>query len=197
MVACSNESCFLLHHVDGRVHVHCLPGEVVKSGCTVGRGQADGESVMLWAMFCWETLGPAIHMDVNLTCATYLNIVADQHGMIYWDCACLFNDYLLSSKADKCNELNQPPSDGLASGRMEEDWCAGLISEILGYEAVELVLFQSGQVPGVSPPHLSTPLFLPVLFLHSTKGLIFCMIRPPPVLLLAPGPRLSSEHTVN
>ncbi|XDV38453.1 hypothetical protein PO909_007853 [Leuciscus waleckii] len=122
MVACSNESCFLLHHVDGRVHVHCLPGEVVKSGCTVGRGQADGESVMLWAMFCWETLGPAIHMDVNLTCATYLNIVADQ-----------------------CNELNQPPSDGLASGRMEEDWCAGLISEILGYEAVELVLFQSGR----------------------------------------------------
>ncbi|KAG7467566.1 hypothetical protein MATL_G00155170 [Megalops atlanticus] len=35
---------------------------------------------MLWEMFCWETLGPAIHVDVNLTRATYLNIVADQGG---------------------------------------------------------------------------------------------------------------------
>ena len=33
---------------------------------------------MLWAMFCWETLGPAIHVDVNLTRVTSLNIVADQ-----------------------------------------------------------------------------------------------------------------------
>ena len=33
---------------------------------------------MLWAMFCWETLGPAIHVDVNLTRVTHLNIVADQ-----------------------------------------------------------------------------------------------------------------------
>ena len=33
---------------------------------------------MLWAMFCWETLGPAIHVDGNLTRVTYLNIVADQ-----------------------------------------------------------------------------------------------------------------------
>ena len=33
---------------------------------------------MLWAMFCWETLGPTIHVDVNLTRATDPNIVADQ-----------------------------------------------------------------------------------------------------------------------
>ena len=33
---------------------------------------------MLWAMFCWEALGPAIYVDVNLTRVTYLNIVADQ-----------------------------------------------------------------------------------------------------------------------
>ena len=31
---------------------------------------------MLWAMFCWETLGLAIHVDANLTRVTYLNIVA-------------------------------------------------------------------------------------------------------------------------
>ncbi|MCI4395292.1 hypothetical protein PGIGA_G00178730 [Pangasianodon gigas] len=29
-------------------------------------------------MFCWETLGSGIHVDVTLTCTTYLNIVADQ-----------------------------------------------------------------------------------------------------------------------
>ena len=33
---------------------------------------------MLWAMFCSETLGPAIHVNVNLIRVTYLNIVADQ-----------------------------------------------------------------------------------------------------------------------
>ncbi|KAK3561066.1 hypothetical protein QTP86_026371 [Hemibagrus guttatus] len=47
-------------------------------GCTMGRRQASGGSVMLWAMFCWETVGPAIHMDVTLTCSTYLSIVADR-----------------------------------------------------------------------------------------------------------------------
>ncbi|KAK3519432.1 hypothetical protein QTP70_027864, partial [Hemibagrus guttatus] len=34
-------------------------------------------NVMLWAMFCWETLGPAIHVDVTLTRNTYLSIAAD------------------------------------------------------------------------------------------------------------------------
>ncbi|KAK3544698.1 hypothetical protein QTP86_026097, partial [Hemibagrus guttatus] len=46
-------------------------------GCTMGRRQAGGGSVMLWAMFCWETLGPAIYVDVTLTRTTYLSIVAD------------------------------------------------------------------------------------------------------------------------
>ncbi|KAK3553071.1 hypothetical protein QTP86_031172 [Hemibagrus guttatus] len=35
-VAWSDESRFLLNHVDGRVHVHRLPGEHVASGCTMG-----------------------------------------------------------------------------------------------------------------------------------------------------------------
>jgi len=43
----------------------------------MGRRQAGRGSVMLWAMFCWETLGPAINVDVTLTCTTYLSIVAD------------------------------------------------------------------------------------------------------------------------
>ena len=29
-------------------------------------------------MLCWETLGPGIHVDVNLTHATYPNTAADQ-----------------------------------------------------------------------------------------------------------------------
>ncbi len=32
---------------------------------------------MLWAMFCWETMGPGIHVDVILTHTTYLKTVAD------------------------------------------------------------------------------------------------------------------------
>ena len=61
-VVWSDESCFLLHHVDGRVRR--LPGEHMAPGCTMGRRQAGGGSVMLWAVFCWET---AIYMDVILT----------------------------------------------------------------------------------------------------------------------------------
>jgi len=33
---------------------------------------------MSWDKFCWETLDPEIHLDINLTSATYLNIVAQQ-----------------------------------------------------------------------------------------------------------------------
>ena len=50
----------------------CLPGEHMAPECTMGRRQAGGGSVMLWAMLCWETLGPAIHMDVSLKLTTHL-----------------------------------------------------------------------------------------------------------------------------
>ena len=43
----------------------------------MGRSPAGGGSVMLWAMFTWESLGPAIHVDVTSTRTTYLSIVAD------------------------------------------------------------------------------------------------------------------------
>ncbi len=32
---------------------------------------------VLWSMFCWETFGPGIHVDITLTNATYLKIVAN------------------------------------------------------------------------------------------------------------------------
>ena len=80
-VAYFDKSCFLLHHVDGWVCVHWLAWGERMPGCTMGRGQADRGSVMLWAVVCWETLDPA--MDVTLTRTTYLNIVADQlHSFI-------------------------------------------------------------------------------------------------------------------
>ncbi|KAK3523811.1 hypothetical protein QTP70_010172 [Hemibagrus guttatus] len=76
-VVWSDESRFLLHHVDGRVRVCLLPGEHMAPGCTMGRRRAGGGSVLLWSMFCWETLGPAVHVDVTVTRSTYLSIAAD------------------------------------------------------------------------------------------------------------------------
>ena len=64
---------------------HMFTREEMAPGCTVGRKQPGGGNVMLWAMFFWETLGPGIHVDVNLTCATYLNMVVDQvHPFMAW-----------------------------------------------------------------------------------------------------------------
>ncbi|KAK3568332.1 hypothetical protein QTP86_004231 [Hemibagrus guttatus] len=76
-VTWSDESRFPLRHVDGRVHVRLLPGEHMAPGCTMGRRRAGGGSVLLWSMFCWETLGPAVHVAVTVTRSTYLSIVAD------------------------------------------------------------------------------------------------------------------------
>lgn len=39
--------------------------------------QASRGSVKLWPLFCFGTLGPAIHMDVTLTCAIYLRTVVN------------------------------------------------------------------------------------------------------------------------
>lgn len=33
---------------------------------------------MVWTMFCWESLGPGNPVVINLTDATFQNIVADQ-----------------------------------------------------------------------------------------------------------------------
>ena len=50
--------------------------ELMATGCTMGRGQAGGGGVNFWAMFCWETLGSALRVDVTSTHSTYLSIVA-------------------------------------------------------------------------------------------------------------------------
>ena len=71
---------YTVNHSLLRMWLHSI---YMAPGCTMGRSQAGGGSVMLWAMFCWETLGPAIHVDVTLTRTTYLSIVADHvHSFI-------------------------------------------------------------------------------------------------------------------
>ncbi|KAK3535325.1 hypothetical protein QTP70_007940 [Hemibagrus guttatus] len=42
-----------------------------------GKKVSQCPDVLLWSVFCWETLGPAIHVDVTLTRSTYLSIAAD------------------------------------------------------------------------------------------------------------------------
>ena len=50
----------------------------IRDSTKIHYGKKATSSVMLWAMFSWENLGPGIHLDVALTCTTYLSIVADQ-----------------------------------------------------------------------------------------------------------------------
>ena len=63
---------------------------------------------MLWAVFCWETLGPVINVDVTLTCTIYLSIVADHEHpfmeMVFTDGCGLFqqdNAPCLKAKMDQ------------------------------------------------------------------------------------------------
>lgn len=51
----------LRNHVDGHVHVCCLPKEAMAPGWSMGRKQADGGSVMLWCSvgqpWYWNSCG--------------------------------------------------------------------------------------------------------------------------------------------
>lgn len=52
-----------------------LPGEHLAPRCIMGRRQAGGGSVMLWAMYDLEIKDSVVHVDVTNT--TYLTIVAE------------------------------------------------------------------------------------------------------------------------
>lgn len=77
-MAWSDESHLLLHQVDSRERVHHLSEKEMVPGFPMGRRHAGGGSMMLSAMFWWETLSRGIHQDVTLTHLTQLSIVADQ-----------------------------------------------------------------------------------------------------------------------
>ena len=68
----SDKSHFHLHHVDGRMRVRHLLGEHMAPGCTMGRSQVRGGSVMLWSMFCWESLASLTYCMTNMF-VNYIN----------------------------------------------------------------------------------------------------------------------------
>lgn len=73
-VAWSSASRFVLHKVDGSVSMRRLPSKEDISGADKATGDID---ITLWAVFCWETLGPFVQILDTLTHATYLDILAD------------------------------------------------------------------------------------------------------------------------
>ncbi|GBO44027.1 Transposable element Tc1 transposase, partial [Araneus ventricosus] len=77
-VAWSDESRFLIHHVDGRVRVRRLPGEQLLPSCTAGHTQAGGGGIMIWGTFSWAALGPTVVVEQTMKAANYLNIIVDQ-----------------------------------------------------------------------------------------------------------------------
>ncbi|GBN89207.1 Transposable element Tc1 transposase [Araneus ventricosus] len=77
-VAWSNESRFLIHHVDDRVRVRRMSGEQLLPSCTAGHIYAGGDGIMLWGTFSWAALGPVVVVEQTMKAANYLNIIADQ-----------------------------------------------------------------------------------------------------------------------
>ncbi|GBN66476.1 Transposable element Tc1 transposase [Araneus ventricosus] len=77
-VVWSDESRFLIHHINGRVRVRILPGEQLLLSCTAGHTQAGSGSIMLWGMFSLVALRPVIVVEQTMIAANYLNIIADQ-----------------------------------------------------------------------------------------------------------------------
>ncbi|GBN82636.1 hypothetical protein AVEN_274464-1 [Araneus ventricosus] len=77
-VTWSDESRFLIHHVDGRVRIRRPPGEQLLPSCTAGHTQAGGGGIMLWATFAWAVLGPVVGVKQTMKAVNYLSIIANQ-----------------------------------------------------------------------------------------------------------------------
>ncbi|GBL74631.1 hypothetical protein AVEN_235529-1 [Araneus ventricosus] len=77
-VAWSDESRFLIHHIDGRVRVCHLPGKQLLPSYTAGHKQAGGGGIMLWGTFSWAALGSVVVLEQTMKAANYLNVIADQ-----------------------------------------------------------------------------------------------------------------------
>ncbi|GBL78944.1 Transposable element Tc1 transposase [Araneus ventricosus] len=77
-VAWSDESRFLIHHVDGRLNARHLPGEQLLPSCTAGHTQAGGGGIMLWGTFSWTALRPVVVVEQTMKAVNYLNIIADE-----------------------------------------------------------------------------------------------------------------------
>lgn len=101
-MARSDESDFLLHHVNGGVHERRLAGEGIVPRCTIGIMQAGRGSMILWVMLYWGTMDPAIHEVVTFTRTTFLNVVTDQVNPFmetkFHDGSCLFQECNLQNR---------------------------------------------------------------------------------------------------
>nr|KAF6379110.1 hypothetical protein mMyoMyo1_009944 [Myotis myotis] len=73
-----DESCFQLHHADGRVRIWQNQYKSMHPTCMSTILQAGGGSVMVWGMFFWLDLGSLIHVEQRLNSTTYLSIIANQ-----------------------------------------------------------------------------------------------------------------------
>lgn len=82
----------------------------------MGIRQAGEGSVMVWAMFYMQTLGPVFHEDVTLTRTTYLSIVTDHTHPIMEtvlpDGCCHFQQDNAQNKEhnNKFEVLTRPPN---------------------------------------------------------------------------------------
>lgn len=72
---------YFLIHLDDSVVGHCLPGEEIqeKPGCTWERS-----SMMLWATFCWDTLGHGVHVNYSDMCHRPKSLTAASSSRIRW-----------------------------------------------------------------------------------------------------------------
>ncbi len=76
-IAWSDESRFLLRHLDGRVRMRRKEHESMDPSCLVSTVQAAGGGVTVWGIFSWHTLGPLVPIEHCLNATAYLSIVAD------------------------------------------------------------------------------------------------------------------------
>ncbi|GBO19053.1 Transposable element Tc1 transposase [Araneus ventricosus] len=75
-VAWSDESRFLIHHIDGRGTPSAR--RTVAPSCTASHTQAGGGGIMLCGTFSWAALGPVVVVEQTMKAANYLDIIADQ-----------------------------------------------------------------------------------------------------------------------
>ena len=96
--------------VDGWVRVHHISGDKMAALCTFIRiGQARRCGLVIWAMFCWETLRSDIRVHVNFDTPTSLNIVTDHNhhfmAMVFLNVVTLRQAHYKNMKKKKCVQI--------------------------------------------------------------------------------------------
>lgn len=74
-VAWSDESQFQWIRVNGRARVWCRPHNTMNPGCQQDTVQLDGCSIMVWAVFIWNGLGPLFQMIWSFSVNGYVQLI--------------------------------------------------------------------------------------------------------------------------